>query len=81
MRTDNSEKPAYEALRHLIREEWNTSEVKSTDELGRVEVYGFNGRYEAMIDGVVKKFEIRKQEEGGKQEDVRRQEEIVITLN
>ena len=34
-----------------------------------------------MIDGVVKKFEIRKQEEGGKQEDVRRQEEIVITLN
>lgn len=81
VRTDNSEKPAYGALRHLIREEWNTSEVKSTDELGRVELYGFNGRYEAMIDGVVKKFEIRKQEEGGKQEDVRRQEEIVITLN
>ena len=81
MRTDNSEKPAYEALRRLIREEWNTSEIKSTDEMGRVEVYGFNGHYEAVIDGVVKNFEIRRPLEIGNQEDVSRLEEIVITLN
>ena len=81
VRTDNSEKPAYEALRRLIREEWNTSEIKSTDEMGRVEVCGFNGHYEAVIDGVVKNFEIRRPLEIGNQEDVSRLEEIVITLN
>ena len=49
--------------------------------MGRVEVCGFNGHYEAVIDGVVKNFEIRRPLEIGNQEDVSRLEEIVITLN
>lgn len=58
VRTDNSEKPVYKALRHLIKEEWNTRENRNTGELGEVEINGFKGSYEAEINGVVKRFEL-----------------------
>lgn len=63
VRRDNSEKPAYEALKHLIKEEWNTREKRNTGELGEVELYGFKGSYEVEIDGVVRNFELGVQEE------------------
>ena len=58
VRTDNSEKPAYEALKTLIKEEWNTRGTWNTDGVGEIEIYGFKGSYEAEIDGKVKCFEL-----------------------
>lgn len=63
VRTDNSEKPAYESLKSLIKGEWNTREKRNTGELGEVEINGFRGSYEVEIDGVVKWFELGAQSE------------------
>lgn len=63
VRTDNSEKPAYEALKALIKEEWNTRGKWNTGELGEVEINGFKGSYEVEIDGAVKCFELGTQAE------------------
>lgn len=59
VRRDNSEKPSYRALRRLIREEWNTSEIRNTGESGMIGFNGFKGSYEAELDGVVKTFELQ----------------------
>ncbi len=58
VRTDNSEKPAYEVLKTLIKEEWNTRGTWNTGELGEIDIYGFKGSYEARIDGMVKCFQL-----------------------
>ncbi len=45
IRKDNGEKPAYEALRRLIRGEWHTAGTLRTDERGFTEAEGFKGTY------------------------------------
>jgi len=52
VRKDMSPKPAYEALRKLIRKDWWTGPLKrTTDEAGRVRFRGFLGRYAVSADG------------------------------
>lgn len=46
IRKDNTLKPAYNALRHLIHEEWHTSGEITTDENGFARVEGYKGTYE-----------------------------------
>lgn len=46
VRKDNSVKPSYEMLKHLIKEEWCTRCELMTDAEGFVTVEGFKGEYE-----------------------------------
>ena len=50
IRTDNTVKPAYEMLRHLIHEEWHTCGEIFTDENGWAQVSGFKGSYRVFDD-------------------------------
>ena len=59
LRLDNSEKPSYEMLRKLIKEEWSTKSLLTTDSEGRVTVEGFKGEYEAFADGFTGKFDLK----------------------
>ncbi len=45
VRTDNSTKPSWYALQHLIREEWETHENLVTDANGCLSFTGFKGNY------------------------------------
>lgn len=57
--SDSKPKPAYEALRRLIRDEWMTGPVELvTDETGSVVVNGFKGDYEADIKGETATFKV-----------------------
>ncbi|MGC0251312.1 endo-1,4-beta-xylanase [Pseudactinotalea sp. Z1748] len=52
LRADGSPKPAYHALRTLVREDWwLTPTTGRTDDQGRVELSGFAGRYEVEAGG------------------------------
>ena len=51
IRRDNSLKPAYNALHHLIKEEWHTSCESVTDADGYVTVKGFKGSYDVTASG------------------------------
>ena len=51
VRTDNSEKPAYEALKSLIHGAWETHETLTPDEDGYITLTGFKGGYEASWQG------------------------------
>lgn len=52
VRADGSPKPAYDALRGLVRGEWWTDPTPArTDAQGRVVVEGFAGRYELLCRG------------------------------
>ena len=51
VRTDNTEKPAYHALRSLIHGEWETHEQLVTDSEGYVTFTGFKGEYTLKTDG------------------------------
>ena len=51
LRVDNSEKPAYHALRSLIRGAWETHEQLVTDGEGYVTFTGFKGGYALTVDG------------------------------
>lgn len=46
IRKDNSLKPAYKALHHLIKEEWHTEYEAVTDAEGFLKLEGFKGKYE-----------------------------------
>ena len=59
LRLDNSEKPSYEMLHKLIKEEWSTKSLLTTDSEGRVTVEGFKGEYEAFADGFTGKFDLK----------------------
>ena len=45
-RKDGSLKPSYNALHHLIKEEWHTELDTATDAQGYITVEGFKGKYE-----------------------------------
>ena len=51
VRADNSEKPAYHALKSLIHGAWETHETLTTDENGRLSFTGFKGDYLLRTDG------------------------------
>ena len=50
VRADNSEKPAYHALKSLIHGAWETHETLTTDENGRLCFTGFKGDYLLRTD-------------------------------
>lgn len=58
VRTDGTEKPAYHALRDLVRGEWWLADTHlRTDANGRVDVAGWKGTYEAELpDGTRRTF-------------------------
>ena len=51
VRVDNSEKPAYHALKGLIHGDWETRLSLATDAQGRLEFTGFKGGYELDVAG------------------------------
>jgi len=58
LRTDNSEKPVYKALKEKILNEWSTKKTDRTDADGRVKLEGFKGKYEVSCAGKTVKFEL-----------------------
>jgi endo-1,4-beta-xylanase len=58
LRVDNSEKPAYKALRAKIENEWNTKETARADADGSVKLEGFKGAYEVLCMGKTAVFEL-----------------------
>jgi GH35 family endo-1,4-beta-xylanase len=50
LRADMSPKPAYEQLKHLIREEWWTALSGQTDARGRYRFRGFRGTYRVTVE-------------------------------
>ncbi|MCL2244021.1 MAG: endo-1,4-beta-xylanase [Treponema sp.] len=51
LRTDNSEKPSFKALREKIKNEWSTKIETRTGTDGNCEIEGFKGSYEVMCNG------------------------------
>jgi len=49
LRTDNSEKPSFIALKEKIKNEWSTNLTAKTDENGIVKLEGFKGSYEISL--------------------------------
>jgi GH35 family endo-1,4-beta-xylanase len=58
LRTDNSEKPAYKALRAKIENEWSTKTEQRSDGNGNVKLEGFKGAYEIFCAGKTAGFEL-----------------------
>jgi len=58
LRTDNSEKPAYKALRDKIENEWRTVKSERTDANGCVKLEGFKGAYEVSCMEKTALFEL-----------------------
>lgn len=50
IRKDGSLKPSYNALYHLIKEEWHTELDATTDENGFIALEGFKGKYEITLN-------------------------------
>jgi endo-1,4-beta-xylanase len=61
LRRDMTPKPAYEALRKLIKGEWWTAEVKATtDAAGQVRLRGFLGEYAVTAQGAAGTFRLER---------------------
>lgn len=59
VRADGSPKPAYDALRRLVKGEWWTPPTTvATDERGQVGVRGFRGDYAATVGGATTAFAV-----------------------
>ena len=59
VRADGTRKPAYDALRGLVKEEWWLPPTRlRTDDAGRVEVRGFLGDYQLHCDGHTAAFTV-----------------------
>ena len=58
LREDNSEKPAYHALRELIHGAWETHESLRTDAEGRLSFTGFKGGYTLCAETGSASFEL-----------------------
>lgn len=54
LRSDLTPKPAYEALKKLIHEQWQTRLEGVTDPQGVLSIRGFYGQYEVRIEGGTK---------------------------
>ncbi|WP_123042497.1 endo-1,4-beta-xylanase [Cohnella candidum] len=48
VRVDNSPKPAYELLKKLIKQDWSTNVISTTDDNGIVTIEGFLGDYDLV---------------------------------
>ena len=51
VRVDNSAKPSYEVLDHLLNKEWKTHTKLVTDREGKSHFTGFKGGYEVVVAG------------------------------
>jgi len=59
VRADGTPKPAYDALRGLVKQQWWLSPTRvRTDDAGRVEVRGFLGDYRMRCDGRTASFAV-----------------------
>jgi GH35 family endo-1,4-beta-xylanase len=58
LRTDNSEKPAYKALRTKIENEWRTQVTEHSNAAGLVKLEGFKGKYEISCMNKTAEFEL-----------------------
>ena len=59
VRADGTPKPAYDALRRLVKEEWWTAPTTlRTDERGQVRVRGFRGDHRAQVRGTTTAFTV-----------------------
>jgi len=58
LRTDNSEKPVYKALRAKIENEWSTRKTDRTGADGSLKLEGFKGAYEVSCMGKTALFEL-----------------------
>jgi len=56
LRADNSEKPAYQALRAKIEKEWRTELTARTNADGRIRLEGFKGAYQVECAGKTAAF-------------------------
>ena len=52
LRIDNTPKPSYHMLKKLIKEEWWTDKVVTTDDKGFASVEAFKGEYSLSTDGL-----------------------------
>jgi len=60
VRADGSPKPAYDALRQLIKDEWWVAPTRlRTDAQGRVTVHGWSGAYTVSVDGTPVPWDLR----------------------
>lgn len=59
VRTDNTEKPAYQVLKNLIHGDWETHEEKVTDENGMICLEGFKGGYIISAGEDTARFELK----------------------
>jgi GH35 family endo-1,4-beta-xylanase len=58
LRTDNSEKPVYKALKEKILGDWRTETTVRSDENGFVKLEGFKGGYEVSVADKTSSFEL-----------------------
>jgi GH35 family endo-1,4-beta-xylanase len=58
LRTDNSEKPAYHALRAKIETEWRTELTSRTGADGNIRLEGFKGAYQVECAGKTADFQL-----------------------
>jgi GH35 family endo-1,4-beta-xylanase len=58
LRTDNSEKPSYHALRSKIENEWRTETTVRSDSEGFINMEGFKGKYQLSCTGKTASFEL-----------------------
>lgn len=63
VRVDNSPKPAYELLKKLIKQDWSTNVISTTDDNGIVTVEGFLGDYELVCGDRKVSFKLDKNAE------------------
>ena len=68
VRLNGTPKPAYDALKQRITQDWHTKETLVTDADGYVTVTGFRGEYEAVCDGLMNTFTLDKE---GREQEVR----------
>ena len=59
IRKDGSLKPSYNALHHLIKEEWHTELDATTDANGFITLEGFKGKYEISGNGGKGLFDLK----------------------
>lgn len=62
IRKDNSTKPVYDMLKHLIKEEWMTSTTLKTNEDGWLTLEGYKGQYELQAGSCIASYQLSAKE-------------------